>query len=65
MKRNCLKASYRASAAIDPNNSKILSDTSLGKVSSEGSKQQMAAEYLGARLLGSEFVALKAVCYVK
>lgn len=50
MKTNCPKASYQASAAIDPNNSKILSDISSGKASVEGSKQQMDPEYLGARL---------------
>lgn len=50
VKTNCPKARYQASAALDPNNSKILSDTSLGKASSEGSKQQMDAEYLGDRL---------------
>jgi len=50
VKTNCPKASSQASASIDPNNSKILSDISLGKASSEGSKQQMDTESLGARL---------------
>lgn len=35
VKTNCPKVSYQASAAIDPNNSKILSDTSLGKADSK------------------------------
>lgn len=65
MKTTCLGVVYQASAAIDPHNSENLSDISLGRVSSGGSKQQMVSGYPGVRLLCSDFVALQAVGYVK
>lgn len=41
---------WQASAAIDPSNSKILRDVSVGKASSGGNKQQVDAGYLDVRL---------------